>query len=89
MLLLRALPRADHHERPAGHADHGGGGHRPHPVARVAHRAELPLGKLLGREIGQLGEVALEPVGQRLGRLDGGERGAQQGFHVVAGVSHP
>ena len=51
---------------------------RPAPVARVAHRLELEVGELLGGEVGELGQPALEPVAQRLAGLDRHEGRAQQ-----------
>ena len=87
-LLLLLLARAHEHQRAGGRATdhHGRGGAAP--VARVAHGGQLPVGQLLGGEVGDLREPALEAVRERLGRLDGDQRRAQQGLDV-GDVTHP
>ena len=74
LLAPVALAGADQDERPGRGGTDDGRGHRAAPVARVAHRLELELGQLVGRQVGQLREPALEPVGQRLAGLDRDER---------------
>ena len=76
--LLLLLAGSDQHEPAGGHAAHHDRGGRARPVARVAHRGQLPVGQLRGGDLGQLGEAALEPVAERLGRLDRHEGRAQQ-----------
>ena len=50
--LLRAPARAQQHERGAGGAAGDDRRRRAHPVARVAHRRELPRLELVGGELG-------------------------------------
>ncbi len=89
-----APAHADEHERAPRDRAHGDRGDRAHPVARVAERLPLTLGKLLGpaRELGRglLGDRrqrALDAADEVLWRLDRAQRVAEQRLQLqVSGL---
>ena len=84
--LLRGADAQDDQPRPGRGPDRGGGD-RPHPVARVAHRRELPGVELLGRGLGERRQRRLQARRQVGGRLDGRQRAAQERLEVRAACS--
>jgi hypothetical protein len=85
---LRTPARTQQHERRAGAGADDQRGGRARPVARVAHRGELPRLELVGGHLGDARERALQALDEIRGRLDGRERFAQQALEVVRGLSH-
>src|SRR6185503_14446963 len=71
-----------------GRAADGGGGHGRDPVARVAHRPELPALELLGRGDGERAQVLLQARLEVLGRVDGTQGLPQQGLELGGALAH-
>src|SRR3954452_12416837 len=57
---------------------------RAPPVARVAHRAQLPALELVDGELGEVPQRRLEPLREVLGRVDRRERAPDHSLEVVA-----